>query len=178
MKFSVFTFLLIIKIQRGHCQNPVQNPVEKPFQKPVQNPVQNSVQKPVQDHELQAVLTLSNQLHIALKNYISECNLVPVGNSCQKQTRQMNIAKGQDLVNIIVWNRNAGIEKILSRSITESNSLPKIEDLVIFVHDMGESSCSERMRKLIRDSYRKKPDNIVITIDYSPIVSFCSKSVH
>ena len=157
MKFSVFPFLLIIKIQRAHCQNPVQNPV--------------------QDHELQAVLTLSNQLHIALKNYISECNLVPVGNSCQKQTRQMNIAKGQDLVNIIVWNRNAGIEKILSRSITESNSLPKIEDLVIFVHDMGESSCSESMRKLIRDSYRKKPDNIVITIDYSPIVSFCSKSV-
>ena len=65
----------------------------------------------------------------------------------------------------------------VSRSIVEINSLPKIEDLVIFVHDMGESSCSESMRKLIRDSYRKKPDNIVITIDYSPIVSFCSKSV-
>ena len=157
MKIFVFTFLLIIKIQRAHCRNPVP--------KPIQNPLQG--------HELQAVLTLSNQLHIALKNYISECTLVPVGNSCQNQTRQRNIAKGQDLVNIIVWNRNAGIEKILSRSITESSSLPKIEDLVIFVHDMGESSCSERIRKLIRDSYRKKPDNIVITIDYSPIVSFC-----
>ena len=95
MKFFVFTFLLIIKIQRTYCQNLVQNPV--------------------QDHELQAVLTLSNQLHAALKNYISECNLVPVGNSCQKQTRQMKITKGQDLVNIIVWNQNAGIEKILSR---------------------------------------------------------------
>ena len=162
MKIFVFAFLLILKIQRAYCQNPVQNPV----------------QQPVQDHELQAVLTLSNQLHAALKNYISECNLVPVGNSCQKQTRQMKITKGQDLVNIIVWNRNAGIEKILSRSITEENSLPKIEDLVIYVHDMGESSCSERIRKLIRDSYRKKPDNIVITIDYSPIVSLCPKSVN
>ena len=99
MKFSVFTFLLIIKIQRGHCQNPVEKPI----------------QNLVQDHELKAVLTLSNQLHIALKNYISECNLVPVGNSCQNQTRQMKITKGQDLVNIIVWNQNAGIEKILSR---------------------------------------------------------------
>lgn len=105
MKFFVFTFLLIIKIQRAHCQNPVQNPVQK------------HVQNPVQDHELQAVLTLSNQLHIALKNYISECNLVPIGNSCQNQTRQMKITKGQDLVNIIVWNQNAGIEKILSRHI-------------------------------------------------------------
>ena len=66
----------------------------------------------------------------------------------------------------------------VSRSIAETTSMPKIEDLVIFVHDMGESSCSERIRKLIRDSYRKKPDNIVITIDYSPIVSFRSKSVH
>ena len=107
MKFFVFTFLLIIKIQRTYCQNLVQNPVQNPVQKPVQNLVQ--------DHELQAVLTLSNQLHAALKNYISECNLVPVGNSCQKQTRQMKITKGQDLVNIIVWNQNAGIEKILSR---------------------------------------------------------------
>ena len=101
MKFSVFTFLLIIKIQKTYGQNPVQKPV------------QNSVQ----DHELQAVLTLSNQLHAALKNYISECNLVPVGKTCQNQTRQMKITKGQDLVNIIVWNKNAGIEKILSRSI-------------------------------------------------------------
>ena len=99
MKIFVFTFLLIIKIQRAHCRNPVP--------KPVQNPLQG--------HELQAVLTLSNQLHIALKNYISECNLVPVGYSCQNQTRQMKITKGQDLVNIIVWNQNAEIEKILSR---------------------------------------------------------------
>ena len=103
MKFFVFTFLLIIKIQRAHCQNPVKGPVQKP------------VLKPVQDHELQAIRTLSNQLHIALKNYISECNLVPVGYSCQNQTSQMKITKGQDLVNIIVWNQNAGIEKILSR---------------------------------------------------------------
>ena len=99
MKFFVSTFLLIIKIQRWHCQNPVENPV----------------QNPVEDHELQAIYTLSNQLHIALKNYISECNLVPVGYSCQNQTRQMKITKGQDLVNIIVWNQNAEIEKILSR---------------------------------------------------------------
>ena len=160
MKFFVSTFLLIIKIQRWHCQNPVENPV----------------QNPVEDHELQAIHTLSNQLHIALKNYISECNLVPVGNSCQDQSRQMKIKKGQDLVNIIVWNQNAEIEKILSRSIEESSSLPEIEDLVILVHDMGESSCSERMRKLIRDSYRKKPDNVVITIDYSPIVRFEKKN--
>jgi hypothetical protein len=39
------------------------------------------------------------------------------------------------------------------------------------MHDMGESSCSNKMKKLIRRIYAKKPEAAVISIDYSSIVS-------
>ena len=82
----------------------------------------------------------------------------------------MEVKAGQDLVNLIIWNRNAEISEILSRSVSKNVTLPFIEDLVIFVHDMGESSCSTRMRSLIKNAYSKKPNTAVMTIDYSPVV--------
>ena len=114
--------------------------------------------------------TLSKQIHYALSNYISNCNLVPVEKSCKIQKRTMEVKAGQDLVNLIIWNRNAEISEILSRSVSKNVTLPFIEDLVIFVHDMGESSCSTRMRSLIKNAYSKKPNTAVMTIDYSPVV--------
>ena len=41
----------------------------------------------------------------------------------------------------------------------------------MLVHDMGKSSCSKRMKKLIRRSYKNKPGAAVLTLDYSSIVS-------
>ena len=71
---------------------------------------------------------------------------------------------------IVFWNKNAEIIDTLSQSVCKTFKMPQVEDLVIFVHDMGESSCSTRMRSLIKNAYSKKPNTAVMTIDYSPVV--------
>lgn len=44
-------------------------------------------------------------------------------------------------------------------------------DLVIHNHGVGESSCSDKIRELIVLTYEKSPHSLVISIDYSHIVS-------
>ena len=77
------------------------------------------------------------------------------------------------LVNLIIWTKDAEIAETLSRSVSKNFTIPLIDDLVIFAHDMGESSCSNRMRSLVKNAYIKKPiRTAVISIDYSPVVRF------
>ena len=116
-------------------------------------------------------------MFVALSNYISECNLVAFGKLCQNQIRPINIIKGQDLVNLVLWNKNGEIIDNLSKSKEKVLDLPEVkEDVVVFIHDMGESSCSLRMKNLIKDAYQKKPDTLVISVDYSSIVSILNES--
>ena len=127
----------------------------------------------IEEYEIEAVGVLTEQLFIAASNYISECNLVPVEKSCQHQNRTMNITKGQDLINILVWNKKGDIVENLSKSKYKTLNLPKVkEDIVTLVHDMGESSCSLRMKNLISNAYLHKPEAFVISIDYSSIVRY------
>ena len=42
---------------------------------------------------------------------------------------------------------------------------------VIIVHDMGESSCSRRIKELVQAIYSKKPGSTILTLDYSSLVS-------
>ena len=149
----------------------------------VRHPNGLSLRRWYQKYEIEAVATLTEQLVNAMANYISACHEIPIEKSCDFSSSSMNTIKSEfadkrELSKVLVWNKNLEIVEVLSLSNKlESQELSKFNESVLLIHDMGESSCSERIRKLIKDSYRKKPDNIVITIDYSPIVSFCSKSV-
>ena len=70
MKLYLFTIFLLLEIQNA---------------------------KQLKTDEIHAVATLTKQLYHALTEYISDCNLVPVDNSCKKQKRTMEIKDGQDL---------------------------------------------------------------------------------
>ena len=72
---------------------------------------------------------------------------------------------------ILVWSKNLEIKESLSLSNYKSQKLDKFKEIILLIHDMGESSCSNKMNKLIRRSYVKKPEAAVISLDYSSIVS-------
>ena len=133
-------------------------------------------EKLIPNDEKKAIATLSEQLVIAMHDYISGCNIVPIEKSCYTSQRSMEtiqseISRKKKLVKILVWSKNLEIKESLSLSNYKSQELDKFKEIVLLVHDMGESSCSKRMKKLIRRSYKNKPDAAVLTLDYSSIVS-------
>ena len=133
-------------------------------------------EKLIPNDEKKAIATLSEQLVIAMHDYISGCNIIPIENSCYTSQRSMEtiqseISRKKKLVKILVWSKNLEIKESLSLSNYKSQELDKFKEIVLLVHDMGESSCSKRMKKLIRRSYKNKPDAAVLTLDYSSIVS-------
>ena len=130
----------------------------------------------IQKDKNQAVAALSEQLVNAMHDYISGCSIIPIGKSCYFSQRSMEtirteISGKRELMKILVWNKNLEIKEALSVSNYKSQELHKFKEIVLLVHDMGESSCSKRMKKLIRRSYKNKPDAAVLTLDYSSIVS-------
>ena len=133
-------------------------------------------EKLIPNNEKKAIATLSEQLVIAMHDYISGCNIVPIEKSCYTSQRSMEtiqseISRKKKLVKILVWSKNLEIKESLSLSNYKSQELDKFKEIILLVHDMGESSCSKRMKKLIRRSYKNKPDAAVLTLDYSSIVS-------
>ena len=140
------------------------------------NKAKREHEKLIPNDEKKAIAALSEQLIIAMHDYISGCSIMPIEKSCYSSQRSMNTIKSEisgkkELVKILVWNKNLEIKEALSLSNYKSQELDKFKEIVLLVHDMGESSCSKRMKKLIRRSYKNKPDAAVLTLDYSSIVS-------
>ena len=136
---------------------------------------QRNVDCTIEKHKIEAVAALSQQLVNGISDYISECNLVPVGKSCQISNVPMKMGfteEQQDLVKVLVWSKYGKIVEVLSLLNYSSQVLHQFGEVVVFVHDMGESSCSERMKDLIVQAYLKKPNVAVISLDYSPVVGF------
>ena len=140
------------------------------------NKANRELLKWIQKDEKEAVAALSEQLVNAMHDYISECNIIPIGKSCYSNIRSMDTIKSdisdkKESVKILVWNKDVEIVEALSLSNYKSQEIDKYKELVLLIHDMGESSCSKRMKKLIRRSYKNKPKAAVLTLDYSSIVS-------
>ena len=76
---------------------------------------------------------------------------------------------------IFIWDHDANIIDYISNTKPRSQYLIENQkmksNLIMYKHDIGESSCSKRLRDLIRLSYRKQPASLVISLDYSKIVS-------
>ena len=133
-------------------------------------------EKLIPNDEKKAIATLSEQLVIAMHDYISGCSIMPIEKSCYSSQRAMNTIKSEisgkkELVKILVWSKNLEIKEALSLSNYKSQKLDKFKEIILLIHDMGESSCSNKMNKLIRRLYVKKPEAAVISLDYSSIVS-------
>ena len=143
----------------------------------VRHPNGLSLRRWYQKYEIEAVATLTEQLVNAMANYISGCHEIPIEKSCDFSSSSMNTIKSEfadkrELAKVLVWNKNLEIVEVLSLSNKlESQELSKFNKYVLLIHDMGESSCSDNMRKLIKESYKEKPETAVITLDYSSVVS-------
>ena len=72
---------------------------------------------------------------------------------------------------ILVWDTNGKIAKVITKSNVEAHNLKPGSDLVILSHSLGESSCSTSMKKLIKSINENHPKKVVVTIDYSKLVS-------
>ena len=127
--------------------------------------------------------TLSEQLVNAMANYISGCYEIPIEKSCDLSSSSIDtikseIADNRELAKVLVWNKNLKIVEVLSLSNNlESQDLSKFNESVLLIHDMGESSCSDKMWQLIQESYTEKRETAVITLDYSSVVS-CFSAFH
>ena len=132
----------------------------------------------IQKDKNQAVAALSEQLVNAMHHYISGCSIIPIEKSCyfsqrSMETIQSEISRKRELMKILVWSNNLEIKESLSLSNYKSQEIDKFKEIVLLIHDMGESSCSNKMKNLIRRSYIKKPEAAVLSLDYSSIV--CGK---
>jgi hypothetical protein len=133
-------------------------------------------EKLLKNYEKKLIATLSEQLVNAMHDYISGCSIIPIEKFCYTSQSSMDTIKSEisgkkELVKILVWSKNLEIKEALSLSNYESQELDKFKENVLFIHDMGESSCSNKMKKLIGRSYIKKPEAAVLSLDYSSIVS-------
>ena len=133
-------------------------------------------EKLIPNDEKKAIATLSEQLVNAMHDYISGCSIIPIGKSCYFSQRSMDTIKSEisekkELVKILVWSKNLEIKEALSLTNYKSQELDKVKEIVLLIHDMGESSCSNKMKNLISRSYIKKPEAAVLSLDYSSIVS-------
>jgi hypothetical protein len=143
----------------------------------VRHPNGLSLRRWYQKYEIEAVATLTEQLVNAMANYISACHEIPIEKSCDFSSSSMDTVKSEfadkrELAKVLVWNKNLEIVEVLSLSNKlESQELSKFNKSVLLIHDMGESSCSDNMRKLIKESYKEKLETAVITLDYSSVVS-------
>ena len=140
------------------------------------NKANRELKKWIQKDEKQAVADLSEQLVNAMHDYISECNILPIGKSCYSSQRSMDTIKSdisdkKESVKILVWNKDLEIKESLSLSNYKSQEIDKYKEVVLLIHDMGESSCSNKTKNLIRRSYIEKPEAAVLSLDYSSIVS-------
>ena len=140
------------------------------------NKANRELKKWILEDEKQAVADLSEQLVNAMHDYISECNIIPIGKSCYSNIRSMDTIKSdisdkKESVKILVWNKNLEIVEALSLSNYKSQEIDKFKEVVLLIHDMGESSCSNKTKNLIRRLYIEKPNASVLSLDYSSIVS-------
>ena len=140
------------------------------------NKANRELKKWILEDEKQAVADLSEQLVNAMHDYISECNIIPIEKSCYSNIRSMDTIKSdisdkKESVKILVWNKNLEIVEALSLSNYKSQEIDKFKEVVLLIHDMGESSCSKRTKNLIRRSYIEKPNASVLSLDYSSNVS-------
>ena len=103
------------------------------------------------------------------------CDFLPYNGKCVKFSPFLQ-PEYRDEVVFLVWNENAQIVEVLDLGNPHSRILQDATDLIIFAHDIGQSSCSPEIRKLIKSALKKKPGTALITIDYSPTVSFESQS--
>ena len=98
--------------------------------------------------------TLSEQLVNVMANYLSGCDEIPIEKFCDFSSSSMDtikseIADKRELAKVLVWNRNLEIAEVLSLSNNlESQELSKFNESVLLIHDMGESSCSDKMREV------------------------------
>ena len=118
------------------------------------NKANRELKKWILEDEKQAVADLSEQLVNAMHDYISECNIIPIGKSCYSNIRSMDTIKSdisdkKESVKILVWNKDLEIVEALSLSNYKSEEIDKFKEVVLLIHDMGESSCSNKTKKLI-----------------------------
>lgn len=98
---------------------------------------------------------------------------------CGNYTEDVTLSK--DPI-IFLWDKDANIidyissDKPHSRYLFAKHGQPK-RDLVIYNHNMGESSCAEWIQDLIKLGYKKKPNSLVISFDFSGVVSESEASV-
>ena len=135
-------------------------------------------EKLITNDEKKLIATLSEQLVNAMHDYISECSIFPIGKSCYSSIRSMDTIKSEisdkkESVKILVWNKDVEIVEALSLSNYRSQDIDKYNGVVLLIHDMGELSCSKKMKDWIRRSYIEKPYAAVLSLDYSSIV--CGK---
>ena len=91
---------------------------------------------------------------------------------CEKFRENVTLSK--DPI-IFVWNKEGKINDYISSDKPYSAYLlerhvPK-RDLVIYNHNVGESTCADWIQDLIKLSYEKKPHSLVISFDMSGLVS-------
>ncbi len=122
-----------------------------------------------------AVKDLAEQSMIALSNYLTPCDSSPYYGRCLNTTNLPNDSQ----VKIIVWNPLGNIIEELSTPNPRSKIwyLPRIEKKFMIFHDFGESSCSNRIRDMIRSIYKRKPKSLVTSLDYSSMVIYLSSII-
>ena len=80
---------------------------------------------------------------------------------------------------IFIWDENGNIKDYVSATKPYSQYLTEKHErnrsLVIYHHDIGESSCSQNIRELVRLAYEKQPHSLVISFDFSGLVSIFFK---
>ena len=75
---------------------------------------------------------------------------------------------------ILIWDSDANIVDFVSKKKPHSKhqmKLQNITNLIIHEHDIGESTCSSRIRELIKLAYQKQPNSLIISLDHSSVVS-------
>ena len=148
-----------------------------------------------------AIGILAKQTYIAFKNLLSKCEYVPEeiksggkillnikkaicfdflilyeALQCGKYQGKTQISNES---RILIWDSDANIVDFVSKKKPHSKhqmKIDKITNLIIYEHDIGESTCSNRIRKLIRLAYEKEPKSLIISLDHSSIVSFFCKN--
>ena len=111
---------------------------------------------------------LARQTLIAMSGYLKPCDYIPHQGKCVGFSKSENLSKNE--VEFLVWNQQGEIIEVLTLSKPQSRFLKNAKNAIFFTHDFGQSSCSLDFRQMIKNSLKKQPNSVLISIDYSPIV--------
>ena len=124
--------------------------------------------------EIISIKVLTEQLMIALSHYLTQCESRPYRGQCLNTTNLQN--DGQ--VKIIIWDPDGNILEEVSEQSPRSKFWNKFEKKFMLWHDFGESSCSTRMREMVRSIYKRRPMSLVTSLDYSSMVCIISEKIN